>query len=71
MGRMSFRAQHYLSERSTVIPSEARNLIVLHGNWCIRFFTPLRSVQNDMPWGYVQNDVTSGYAQIGDKFRKT
>ena len=57
MGRLSFRAQHCLSERSTVIPSEAlsipsaaRNLIVLHGNLRIRFFTPLRSVQNDMPW---------------------
>ena len=50
MGRLSFRAQHRHSERNTVIPSAARNLIVLHMNLRIRFFTPLRSVQNDMPW---------------------
>ena len=38
-----------------VIPSAARNLIAWRWGWVVRFFTPLRSVQNDI-LGAVQND---------------
>ena len=49
---MSFRVQ-------SVIPSAARNLIASRRDCRLRFFTPLRSVQNDMGKGlrFVQNDM--------------
>lgn len=33
-----------------LIPSTARNLIAARYDFGVRFFTPLRCVQNDMEW---------------------
>ena len=53
-GSLSFRAPR------AVIPSAARNLIKSSWGYRMRFFTLLRSVQNDMAGGSVQNDMTEG-----------
>ena len=45
---VSFRGPRRHSERCYVIPSKARNLCVSNHGCNLRFFTPLRSVQNDM-----------------------
>ena len=51
---LSFRADpNCHSERTrTVIPSEAEESHRLAPGCRLRFFTPLRSVQNDMTWGH-------------------
>ncbi len=56
-GSLSFRAPR------AVIPSAARNLIKSSWGCRTRFFTPLRSVQNDMAGGSVQNDMAGGSVQ--------
>ncbi len=51
-GGLSFR------DMRAVIPSAARNLIESSWGCRMRFFTPLRSVQNDMAGGSVRDDMT-------------
>ena len=54
-----------MTERTPVIPSAARNLMKSSRECQVRFFTPLRSIQNDMNVGDVQNDMTVGGVQRG------
>ena len=52
---MSLLAERCHSWRNDVIPSAARNLSALQSGCYVRFFTSLRSVQNDKMRGrYVQ-----------------
>ena len=58
------------SPRSHVIPSAARNLGGLQSSCYVRFFTSLRSVQNDKFWRrYVQVDKLRGRSVRYDKLR--